>query len=144
MPHRPPPTRGSGPDPNPGCGPGGEPDGEDRSAAALDSPHDPAGSPAVMPGLVPLVTPPRPPGAPFVWQHERQLFLLDRAARGWVAAELRFDADDCRYVEVRRATYRWRREAAGALTARAVAFGGAVLARLAQDLAAWVTSASAE
>ncbi len=97
-----------------------------------------------MPGLVPFVAPPRPAGAPFVWQHERRLFLLDRAARGWVAAELRFDADDCRYVEVRRATYRWPREAAGALTARAVALGDAVLARLAHDLAAWVSGTSTE
>ncbi|MEA2582759.1 MAG: hypothetical protein QOF33_844 [Thermomicrobiales bacterium] len=60
---------------------------------------------------------------PFVWQHGRRLLLLDDEQRGWVMAELRFDVERCRYVEVRRATYRWPREAVGAILSRALASG---------------------
>jgi hypothetical protein len=65
------------------------------------------------------------------------VLLLDRAYRGWIVAELQFDAEGCRYVEIRRATYRWPREAVGAILARTVALGEATAKRLARDLDAW-------
>lgn len=143
MPQRPPPTRGSGPESGHGYG----------------SDPDPTGDPSDHPGTgerlvdarwqrtaVPDPYSPRdsrrPRSAPFVWQHERQVLLLDRACRGWIAAELQFDAEGCRYVEIRRATYRWPREAVGALLARTVALGEATANRLACDLDAWLTDRS--
>jgi hypothetical protein len=60
---------------------------------------------------------------PFVWQHGTQLILLDDDSVGWVMAELRFDSDLCRYVEVRRAVYDLTREAIGAVISRALASG---------------------
>lgn len=58
---------------------------------------------------------------PFASQNGNQLLLLDFEVNGWVFAELRFDSVDCRYAEVRRATYAWSREAIGALLSRALA-----------------------
>ena len=63
--------------------------------------------------------PPRAP-YPFSSQNGNQLLLLDLEGEGWVFAELRFDAVDCRYAEVRRATYAWSREAIGVLLSRAL------------------------
>ena len=57
---------------------------------------------------------------PFSSQNGNQLLLLDLEVEGWVFAELRFDPVDCRYAEVRRATYAWSREAVGALLSRAL------------------------
>lgn len=62
---------------------------------------------------------------PFAWQHDRRLILLDEEQRSWVMAELEFDPEVCRYVEVRRASYRWSREAIGAVVSRALASGPA-------------------
>lgn len=67
-------------------------------------------------------TPRRAPN-PFVWQHGPQLILLDDDKAGWVMAELRFDSELCRYVEVRRAVYDLTREAIGAVISRALASG---------------------
>ena len=58
---------------------------------------------------------------PFSSQNGDQLLLLDLEPEGWVVAELRFDSGDCRYAEVRRATYTWSREAIGALLSRSLA-----------------------
>ena len=80
------------------------------------------------------------PEVPFAWQHEQRLLLLDEVSRGWTFAELRFDQRRCRYVEVRRATFRWPREAAGALLARGVAFGEEQADRLAAALDRWLTT----
>ena len=77
--------------------------------------------------------------SPFAWQHGRRLFLLEPEPLGWVLAELRFDEVTCRYVELRRARYRWAREAAGALLSRALAAGDAATTHLAGDLASWVS-----
>lgn len=55
---------------------------------------------------------------PFVFQRRHQLFLLDGGAGDWVLAELRFDLATCRYVEVRRASYHWPREALSSLLSR--------------------------
>jgi hypothetical protein len=57
---------------------------------------------------------------PFSSQNGNQLLLLDLEDDGWVFAELRFDTVDCRYAEIRRATYTWSREAIGALLSRAL------------------------
>ena len=79
-------------------------------------------------------------GAPFAWQHEQRLLLLDEEPIGWVVAELRFDAAQCRYVEVRRATYRWAREAVGVLLSRALPAGETAVARTSVDLFLWLAA----
>jgi hypothetical protein len=76
---------------------------------------------------------------PFAWQHGRRLLLLDEEPSGWTFAELRFDEARCRYVEVRRATFRWPREAAGVLVARGLVFGKEPAERLAVALDRWLT-----
>lgn len=75
---------------------------------------------------------------PFVWQHGRRLLLLDDEQRGWIVAELRFDVERCRYVEVRRATYRWPREAVGAVLSRALASGQSAAEDSARSLNLWL------
>jgi hypothetical protein len=57
---------------------------------------------------------------PFAWQDGRRLWLLDGGPVDWVLAELLFDPETCRYLEVRRSQYRWPREAAGALLSRSL------------------------
>ncbi|MDP8908614.1 MAG: hypothetical protein M3N47_05755 [Chloroflexota bacterium] len=57
---------------------------------------------------------------PFAFQHRHQLFLLDGGAGDWVLAELRFERATCRYVEVRRASYHWPREALSSLLSRMI------------------------
>ena len=79
-------------------------------------------------------------GAPFAWQHEQRLLLLDEEPIGWVVAELRFDPKHCRYVEVRRATYRWAREAVGVLLSRALPAGETAIARTSVDLFLWLAA----
>jgi hypothetical protein len=76
--------------------------------------------------------------APFAWQHGRQLLLLDEEPNGlWVMAELWFDPDQCRYLELRRAVYLWAREAIGATLSRAIAHGEIVATDTADRLDAW-------
>lgn len=75
--------------------------------------------------------------APFAWQRGHRVLLLDEGDQGWVFAELRFDEPGCRYHEVRRATFRWPREAAGAVLARGVGFGVAPAGDLATALDRW-------
>lgn len=57
---------------------------------------------------------------PFVFQHQHQLFLIDGGAGDWVLAELRFERFLCRYVEERRASYHWPREALSVLLSRMI------------------------
>lgn len=76
--------------------------------------------------------------APFACQHGDRLLLLEPKSPGWILAELRFDAGGCRYVEVRRACYRWAREAAGALLSRALAEGDAAADRADRALRDWL------
>jgi hypothetical protein len=78
---------------------------------------------------------------PFAWQQGRQLLLLDEEPDGlWVMAELWFDNDRCRYVEGRRATYLWPREAIGALLCRVLPAGEATANAAATSLSAWFTA----
>jgi hypothetical protein len=78
---------------------------------------------------------------PFAWQQGRQLLLLDEEPDGlWVMAELWFDNDRCRYIEGRRATYQWPREAIGALLCRVLPAGEATTDAAATSLSAWFTA----
>jgi len=56
----------------------------------------------------------------------------------WVLAELEFEPAACRYAELRRAFYRWEREAVGALLSRTIAYGDQVAAESAELLDAWM------
>lgn len=75
---------------------------------------------------------------PFVWQHGRRLLLLEREMSRWVLAELEFEPEACRYTELRRAFYRWEREAVGALLSRTIAYGDKAAAESAESLDAWM------
>jgi hypothetical protein len=117
-------------------GPGGAPDAENVAASATGTESAVAGdSDAESPTERPVHRAP----TPFVWQHGRRLLLLDDEPRGWVMAELRFDVERCRYVEVRRATYRWTREAVGAVLSRALASGNAAAEDSAKSLRQWLS-----
>ena len=125
MAQRTPPTRG------PGRGSG--------SDAAPDPDPMPVSRSVSASGVTPFPASAFPDGgAPFSWQHGSQLLLLEAGRIGWMLAELRFDAGRCRYVEVRRARYRWPREAAGALLSRALTAGDTTADELATDLLAWL------
>ena len=80
--------------------------------------------------------------APFVWQHGRRLWILDGRVTDWVLAELVFEPLACRYLEVRRASYRWPREAAGALLGRALAGGETSAEEAARSLSLWASKAA--
>lgn len=79
---------------------------------------------------------------PFAWQHGARLYLLVSDWQGWVLAELKFVPNACHYVEVRRAQYRWPREAAGALLSRSLAADEATTRKLAADVSTWLAAAS--
>lgn len=95
--------------------------------------------PATVAGVVPLPARPRAP-MPFVWQHGTQLILLDDDPEGWVMAELRFDDELCRYVEIRRAIYSLTREAIGAVISRALASGDHAAVDTALSLHEWLST----
>ena len=80
---------------------------------------------------------PEHPG-PFAWQDGRRLWILDGRETDWILAELLFDPGSCRYLEVGRASYRWPREAAGALLGRTFVGGPRRAEEAARGLAAWV------
>ena len=86
----------------------------------------------------------RPPSMPFAWQHEQVLLMLDQQDRGWTVAELRFEPERLRYIEVRRAFYCWPREAMGAVIARGVRCGETSMERLAKSVDAWLQSRHAD
>jgi hypothetical protein len=86
----------------------------------------------------------RPPSMPFAWQHEQFLLLLDQQDRGWTVAELRFEPERLRYIEVRRAFYRWPREAMGVVIARGVRCGETSMAQLAKSVDTWLQSRHAD
>jgi hypothetical protein len=75
---------------------------------------------------------------PFAWQDGRRLWILDGGPTSWILAELLFEPATCCYVEVRRASYRWPREAAGALLGRTFAAGQKRAEDAARELNAWV------
>ena len=69
----------------------------------------------------------KPAPEPFAWQNGNQLLLMDVDQGGWQFAELVFVPGECRYIELRRSTYEWPREAVGALLSRALASGDSAL-----------------
>lgn len=74
---------------------------------------------------------------PFVWQRGRRLLLLEREMGYWVLAELEFEPEICRYTELRRAFYRWEREAVGSLLSRALAYGQSAVLESSELLDVW-------
>jgi len=74
---------------------------------------------------------------PFSWQDGRRLWILDGRPGSWVLAELIFDPRTCCYEEVRRSSYSWPREAAGALLGRTLANGQRRTEDAARELSAW-------
>lgn len=77
---------------------------------------------------------------PFVWQSGRRLLLLEPEMGYWVLAELEFEPEICRYTELRRAFYRWEREAVGALLSRTLAYGEQSVRASADQLDHWMRS----
>ncbi len=75
---------------------------------------------------------------PFAWQDGRRLWLLDGGPVDWILAELLFDPETCRSLEVRRSQYRWPREAAGALLARSLPGGEHRAEDAARGLSEWI------
>jgi hypothetical protein len=98
--------------------------------------------PQVLPRGTETASGPEPQRAPnpFVWQHGRQLILLDDDPMGWVMAELRFDDELLHYVEVRRAVYPLTREAIGAVISRALASGDHAAVDTALSLHDWLST----
>ena len=58
---------------------------------------------------------------PFVAQDGRMLYLVAGDVRGWILAELEFDAASCTFSLRRQIEYRWPREALGRLLSRMLA-----------------------
>lgn len=81
---------------------------------------------------------------PFAWQHGARLYLLVSEWSGWVLAELEFVPNECHYVEIRRTSYRWPREALGALLSRALPAGEDASGRLVDDVTVWFASADGQ
>jgi hypothetical protein len=80
---------------------------------------------------------------PFVVQFERRLFLLTWELTCWTLAELEFDATSCTFVEQRRSTYEWPREAFGVLLSRFAAMERvehSLLQRTSDDFTHWLSS----
>lgn len=106
------------------------------AARRSNSSHDRLDQPLASRAPEPVHAPP----TPFVWQHGRMLLLLDRDPAGWLFAELRFVAADCRYVEVLRAAYDWSGEAVGVLISRALPHGEAAAGLAADAVREWLGS----
>lgn len=79
--------------------------------------------------------------APFAWQDGRRLWILDGGGSDWILAELLFEPELCRYLEIRRSSYRWPREAAGALLSRTFSSGEQKAEIAARDLLDWANQA---
>ena len=77
--------------------------------------------------------------SPFAWQDGRRLWILDGGSTNWVLAELLFEPQSCRYLEVRRSNYQWPREAAGALLGRTFVGGQGRAEDAARGLSEWIT-----
>lgn len=80
--------------------------------------------------------------APFVHQSRDKLLLVVGNAHGWLVAELRFDRRSCTYVELRRSTFAWPREALTALLSRIVTGtneDAELLCRVSDDFLAWAS-----
>lgn len=132
MTHHPPPANESGH----GCA--DEP--KQCRAETAPSGHQQVGLPAVNPAVDALSLPIRFTSSPFAWQHGPNLYLLVSEWRGWVLAELEFVPSICHYVEIRRTSYRWPREAAGVLLTRALTADDETSWQLANDVSTWIST----
>ncbi len=140
MPQPTPPADGAGQRSEPSSGPRAKMEpGDGMSPETSDANRGPLNVAALFPQGF-FRTASRCAGEPFAWQHDQRLLLLDEEPIGWVVAELQFDADRCRYVEVWRATYRWPREAVGVLLSRALPAGETAVARTSVDLYLWIAA----
>ena len=128
MAHQTPPTKDPGP-------------GADRDPTS--SPSSPIGSGWSVSKVTGAIRSESGP-VPFAWQHGCRLLLLEGRPRRWVLAELQFDPTACHYIELRRAHFRWPREAAGALLSRALAAGPAAAESAATELATWLAATVSE
>lgn len=120
--------------------------GDQSNVPACQEPAELADGEPPSPAREPAAERQRPNQArvPFVWQHGRRLLLLDEEFSHWVMAEFRFDTERCRYVEIRRATYHWAREAIGVVLSRAFASGGEAAEDAARSLNAWLLNRSSD
>ncbi|MGH2551366.1 MAG: hypothetical protein ACRDHN_18415 [Thermomicrobiales bacterium] len=76
----------------------------------------------------------------WVWQHNTHLFMLERNESGqWVVAELEFLRDRGYYIELRRCSYDWPREATGAMLSRLLSLGDCEAFEASVALDAWCT-----
>jgi hypothetical protein len=83
------------------------------------------------------------PTTPFVVQFERRLFLLTWELTCWTLAELEFDNKSCTFVEQRRSSYEWPREAFGVLLSRFALMERveqSLLHRTSDDFTHWLSS----
>lgn len=81
------------------------------------------------------------PTIPFSWQHGQTTLLLDEGMNAeWLVAELGFAESECRYVEWRRSSFDWPREAMGALLSRALIHGEDAATEAAEQLGRWMAS----
>lgn len=134
MTHNPPPANESGH----GCAD----DAKHRRADMVPASHQPVSLPASTPPIDSLPLPLRFSSTPFAWQHGANLYLLVSEWNGWVLAELEFVPSLCHYVERRRTSYRWPREAVCALLTRSLVADDETAWRLADDVTAWMTTTS--
>jgi hypothetical protein len=74
----------------------------------------------------------------WVWQRGTRLFVLDRNEFGqWAVAELEFRRQRGYYIEQRRCSYDWPREAVGAMLGRLLALGDGETLTASASLDAW-------
>lgn len=74
----------------------------------------------------------------WVWQQNTHLFMLERNEFGqWVVAELEFLRDRGYYIELRRCSYDWPREATGAMLSRLLSLGDREAFEASVALDAW-------
>jgi hypothetical protein len=134
MTHTPPPTN----EPGHGCAD----DAKQHRADAASAAHKPASLPATKPQVDASSLPVRFASSPFAWQHGPNLYLLVSEWSGWVLAELEFVPDLCHYVETRRTSYRWPREAVCALLTRSLDADDETIWQLAEDVTTWMKTSS--
>lgn len=80
----------------------------------------------------------------WVWQRSTHLFMLDRNDFGqWAVVELEFLRDRGYYIELRRCSYDWPREAVGAMLSRLLSLGDREALTASASLDAWCAAAFA-
>jgi len=77
---------------------------------------------------------------PFVVQSGQRIFMLACENGAWVLAELHFDVERVTFLETRRSTFEWPREAFGALLSRVALREGddGAVADVAADFHRWL------